>query len=220
MLIRLKSAFLGPRLQLLLKSALFGATLIILKLGDFSVVSFLLFAAVSGFLCLKIKALPVITLVPIAASTVWILDSWLFLMPAIILYTLLLYIIIGIEELIIVHRREWGTVAALLQLYSIFLLFFLVDKSENFLLKYAFTVVGSFLVIHEIIRHAENQFPKRQMLAALVLSFITGQFLWGIALLPIGMINAASLMTLITFLGADMTSAHFQGLAKQRIIVR
>jgi len=221
MLQTLKSAFPGPRLQLLLKSGLFGAALGILKLGNFGAVSFLFFFAVSAWLWLGSRSASVATLAVIAAGTVWILDSRLFLAAAIALFSLLVHTLIGVREVILIRRKEWGALATVLMLYAIFFLFFLADKSASFAPKQALAAIASFFIIKDWIRQsAGDAFPKRQLIAAFVLGFITAQFLWAVALLPLGVINAASMMTAIAFIGAELIISHFRGKAHKRFAVQ
>jgi len=57
-------------------------------------------------------------------------------------------------------------------------------------------------------------------LAAGVSAFIIGQAVWAAALLPIGFINAANLLLIITFLIGEILYRHFTGKVTRNFLVQ
>lgn len=215
---KLKSIFRAPLLALVLKSAIFGGFLFLLKLGEFGILPILFFLAVALLLSSGALHISFLILLAVSTATIWILDGWLFLVLAIVLFSALFYVTVGIKELLFVHRLEWSFVRNLVLFFGIFLLFFLCDKSSFFLIKYLSVFVACFLLLREWFWSLG--FVKRPLLVALVLAFIIFEFLWATALLPLGAINAAALMVLITYILSDFIRHHFQGTLSRQLVLK
>ncbi len=156
----------------------------------------------------------------LAMATVKSLDSYLFLALAVIFFSLLFYLIVGIKELLIIHRSEWSFFKNLLLFYAIFFLFFLTDKSSWFLVKYLGLFAVSFALLREWLLVYEPSFIKRVNLSSAALAFIILEALWVTALLPLGPINSANLMVLITYILFSLTFHYFQGRINRRFVLK
>lgn len=217
---KLKSILREPRLALALKSAIFGGFLTLLKLGDFQLLPILFFLWAAFLLSSKAHRPSFLVFLGVAMATIKILDSALFLGLAVIFFSCLFYLIVGIKELIIVHRSVWDSFKNLLLFYAIFFLFFLTDKSSWFLAKYSAVFIADLFLIKEWILIYESSFLKRVNAASLVLAFIIIEALWVTALLPLGPINSANLMVLITYILFSFTVNHFEGKINRRFVLK
>lgn len=215
---KLKSVFLAPQSILFLKSALFGLSLVFLKSQNFNWLLFLAFLAVFGILFVKSRSMPLAILFASALGTVWALDNFLFIVLTSIFLSILLYLEAGVNDLVIVHRFEWGFIKTLLLLFAIFLLFFVSDKSSYFALKYFLIFIAAFFIFQEWFSQSDIYFPKRHFLTSLIIAFLSVQLLWGIALLPIGALNSASLAVLMAYIFIDFANHYFQGTVSKKVI--
>lgn len=219
---KLKSILRKPQLLLVLKSAVFAGFLFLLKLGDFGILPILFFLW-AVFMLARNAQPSFLVLLFVSAALVNILDRPLFLILAILGSAALFYLTVGIQELIIIRRSEWLLVRNTLLFYIMFLLFFLADKSSFFLFKYLAVFLAAWLILREWFLPPEDslvKFIKRPALMALVLAFVTLQFLWAVALLPLGPVNSASLMALITYILFDFVRHHFQGKINHQLVLR
>lgn len=219
---KLKSILRKPQSLLVLKSAVFAGFLFLLKLGDFGILPILFFLW-AVFMLARQAQPPFLVFLFVSASLVNILDSALFLFLAILGSAALFYLTVGIRELIIIRRPEWLLVRNTFLFYEIFLLFFLADKSSLFFPKYLAVFLAAWLVLREWFLPPEDslvKFIKRPALTALALAFVVLQFLWATALLPLGPVNSASLMALITYILFDFVRHHFQGKINRRLVLR
>lgn len=217
---KLKLILREPRSALVLKSAVFGGFLLFLKLGDFKLLPILFFLWAAFLLSSKAYQASFLVFLGLAMTTVRILDSHLFLSLAVIFFSLLFYLIVGIKELLIVHRSEWSFFKNLLLFYAIFFLFFLTDKSSWFLVKYLSIFAVSFALLREWLLAYESAFVKRVNLASLALAFIIIEVLWVTALLPLGPINSANLLVLITYILFSFIAHYFQGQINRKFILK
>lgn len=220
MLEKLKSVFLAPRSVLLLKSALFGFSLVLLKTLNFDWLPFLVFFTIFGILFFRSRSTPLVVLFVSAVGTVWVLNNFLFIVLLAIFFSVLLYLTAGVKELVIIHRFEWGFIKILLLLFAVFLLFFISDKSSYFLGKYFLVFIAVFLLFQEWFSQSSVYFPKRHMLVSLIAAFLLVQLLWGVALLPIGALNSASLMILISYIIIDFSDNYFLGTVNLKLVIK
>ncbi|MDD5430700.1 MAG: hypothetical protein PHP03_00520 [Candidatus Pacebacteria bacterium] len=135
-------------------------------------------------------------------------------------FSILFYIVLGIKELIFIRQYQWYAIKNILLLYSLFALFFLADKSSFFLIKYLLMFAALYFIFRGWFLWSEDYFPRRYLLASLLFAFISLQILWVAAILPIGFISSASLMTLVSFLLIDFTRNHFSGTVTKKLILR
>lgn len=144
-----------------------------------------------------------------------------FFWSGILLYSYIFYLLIGIKNYLFVKRSRFYYVSAILLFYSIFIEFFLADKSNWFFLKYGAVIAAAFLLFREwLALISAFSFPKRELLAAAVAAFLVAQLLWAVALLPIGFISSANLMLLAVFAIADFLLKHFTGGISKEFIIQ
>ncbi|MDP3999651.1 MAG: hypothetical protein Q8P76_03620 [bacterium] len=219
---KLKLILRKPQSLLVLKSAIFAGFLFLLKLGDFGILPILFFLW-AVFMMARGAQASFLVFLFVSAALVNILDRPLFLVLALIGSAGLFYLTVGIQELIIIRRPEWLLVRNTFLFYIMFLLFFLADKSSWFLFKYLAVFLAAWLILREWFLPPEDslvKFIKRPALMALALAFIVLQFLWAVALLPLGPVNSASLMTLIAYILFDFARHHFQGKINRQLVLR
>lgn len=162
-----------------------------------------------------------LVLLPTAIIGTEILRGSLLFWPGILLYSLIFYLLVGIKEYLFVKRSRLYYVAAMLIFYSIFIEFFLADKSEWFLLKYGLAIFAAFLLFREWLRIISVfSFPKREFLVSAVAALLVGQILWAAALLPIGFVSSANLAFLFVFLLADLLLKHFTGGLFKEVLIQ
>ena len=150
-----------------------------------------------------------------------ILEESLLFWPGIFLYAFIFYLLVGIKNYHFIKRSRLYYLAAILIFYSIYIEFFLADKSGWFLLKYGAVIFASFLLFREWLKLISAfSFPKRELLAAGTAAFLMAQLLWVVALLPIGFIGSANLMLLFTFALADFLLKHFTGSISKEFLIQ
>ncbi len=220
MLAKLKSVLLDPRLLLALKAIAFGGALLELKHFGFSWLPITTFLIVSFFLFGRVRSGAALVLVLLGVATIGILDASLFLTAAAILCAALFYLIAGLKTLTLADRPDTVLLRNLLLFYLLFTLFFIQDKSGYFALTLVTTSGLAFLIFYDWIFDWVGGFPKRHFLAAGVASFIVAESLWGTALLPLGVINSANLLLLITYILTDFLKNYFQGTLNRQHIIK
>ena len=217
---KLKSIFREPRSALVLKILVFGGFLSLLKMGGFQALPVLFFLAAAFILSSRARSASFLVLLATAIATVWILDDSLFLFLAVILYSFIFYLAVGIKELLIVHRSEWNFIKNLVLFYVLALLFFVADKSSFFVFKYVLVFLAIFLLLREWLVFSDTTFHRRYFLTALVAASLLMQILWATALLPLGPINSANLMILVAYMILDFTHKHFRGNINRQLILK
>lgn len=226
---KLKLAFLRHRNQLFwfLKAALFGLALSFTAAADFPAVPISFFVLFSIWLYSRplFESIYVwygfLVLLPVAILGMQILTGTVFNWPGILLFSFIFYLLLGIKNYLVVKRSRLYFVAAILLFYSLFIIFFLADKSEWFLVKYSLAALAAFLLFREWLALIPAfSFPRRELLASAVATLILAQFLWAVALLPIGFISAANLMLLFVFVIADFLLKHFTGGLSREFLVQ
>lgn len=216
------------QLSLFLKAAVFGLILWFVGVRDFQLIPVLFFALAAIFIYSRplFESLYIwygfLVLVPAAILGMKILVGSVSVLPpplaslafggGVVLFSFIFYILLGIKNYLLVKRSRAYFVAAILLFYCLFIIFFLADKSEWFLGKYGLIALASFLLFREWLALIPSfYFPQRELLASVVAALIITQFLWAVALLPIGFISSANLMLLFTFGLADFLLKHFTG---------
>ena len=206
------------QLSLFLKSLIFGVALFWAGLNNFSWASDLFFIAIAIFLYAPplfenyTTLYAFLILLPAAILGTRILNGSSLFIFGILSYSFIFYLLLGIKEYTFIKRSRLYYLAGMLIFYSIFIEFFLADKSELFLLKYGLVIFASFLLFREWLTIITAfSFPKREILSAGVAAFLIAQLLWATALLPIGFISSANLMLLFVFIITDFLLKHFTG---------
>lgn len=223
---KLRSVWKIVQLQLILKSLIFAGLLLWVKASQFSVLPVLIFIAAGSVLYFRNhpqnnleNIYSFLILLLAAMFSVGLLNHFQFILPAIIFFSALFYLILGIKEFSFVRRYEWNSVKNILLIFSVFLAYFMSNRYVLFYPKYLAVFVAIFLLVREWLYWLEPNFPKRYNFIAFVFSFLVLQILWAVSILPLGFMNSASLMTLFVYIMFDSCADYFKGaLTKKQII--
>jgi hypothetical protein len=213
------------QLLLSLKAAIFGIFLLIASLGDFRPLPILFFIIISGIM----YAMPIFGPYPTRYAFLALLISSLLgmkivtgsvlFLPVLFGFAFIFYFLLGIKDLFFVKRSRLYSIAMLFLFYAMFVIFFLSNHSEFYILKYGSVVLASFLLFYEWLALISSfHYPKREIAAAAAGSLIIAQMLWVVTLLPFGFISASNFMLLIVFILANLLFKHFRGELSKKII--
>ena len=224
---KLKLVLKIVRSQLLLKAAIFAGLLFWVKISNFSVLPVFLFLLTNTILYFRGRGQnnsetigSSVILLIISLFGVSMIGHLQFLIPAIILYSVIFYLILGIKDLVFVQRGHLNYFKNILLFYSIFLTYFLSDKYDLFFIKYSLVFVFTFLLVYEWLFWSEKSFVKRRRIIAMVFSLLVLQLTWGASLLPLGFVNSATLMTVLIYIMFDFCLHHFQGTISKELILK
>ena len=216
------------QLLLFLKAVIFGLFLYIASASNFATTQTLFFVVIAFIIYLR----PLFVgeyrgwyafLITLYIS-IWgmkIIVNSIFFLLGIVLFSFIFYLILGIKEIFFIKRSRVYYIASLLILYTLFIIFFLADKSNLFLLKYSGLILATFLLFREWLGLISSfNFPKRQFINAALITFIISQMIWAVALLPLGFIAASNLMILISLIMGNLAFAHFTGILSKRYLIQ
>ena len=162
-----------------------------------------------------------LTMIAVSVMGMRIVSGSLLILPTLLVFSAIFYFISGIKDYLFVKRARLYFISILILFYSIFIIFFLADKSEFFFLKYVALVFASFLLLREWLAIIPSfHFPKRELISAAAASFIITQLVWVVALLPIGFINASNFMLLLVFILSDLLFKHFMGSLSKEVLIQ
>src|SRR3989344_6159625 len=156
------------QLSLFLKSIIFGSLLAWTAAWDFSLPSLFLF--ILGSVAIYARPLfqnystgcAFLVLLPAAILGMRILEGSTLFWPGIFIFSFIFHLLAGVKNYFFIKRSRLYYLAALLLFYSIFIEFFLADKSELFWLKYGAAVFASFLLFLEWLKIISTfSFPQR-----------------------------------------------------------
>ena len=115
------------------------------------------------------------------------------------------FLLIGSKNLNINRQSSVFLLRTLLFLL-VFFVFFLVNKSELFLIKYLLFVAAIFLLFFGLFKN----YPKKKLYTVAFL-FLLAQISWVINLLPIGFINQTALALVFVLIIEELAFLHFNG---------
>jgi len=236
MLKKLNSASKNPALQSAFKALIFS--LILTAFYNYrSFWSFFFFIAIafyfyfnpffeakryfSSFLIFLIIALLAAGHLPITAG------KWNFFTAT--LFGLFFFLFLGIKNLVFINRSLIYEFVNNFLFFSLFIIFFLFDKSNWFFIKYS----GAFLVIFLLFRNflflrdfqREIQAPVSLILAKInlfsaSLAVLISQFILIAAYLPIGFLNLAAISLVAVLALKDLTISHLYGHLNRSVILK
>ncbi|OGY64276.1 MAG: hypothetical protein A3B92_00625 [Candidatus Harrisonbacteria bacterium RIFCSPHIGHO2_02_FULL_42_16] len=213
--------------SLFLKAVIFAAVLYLAAWSDFRIISsiFFIIAAVvlyarpifSGYQIWR--AFTVLLVVAILGMK--IVSGTALFFPAPLAFAFIFYLILGIKDYLFIKRSRIYYIAALLLFYSIFIIFFLADKSDWFAFKYGAVVLASYFLFWEWLGIITSfSFPKREMVISSAAALATGQILLATAFLPIGFLSAANFMLLFVFILNEFILKHFMGGISREFLIK
>lgn len=224
---KLRSVWKIVQLRLILKSLIFAGLLIWVKTSQFGVLPILIFVAAGFALYFRnhtqnnlenIYSFSALLLVSMFGVS--LLSHTQFILPAILFFSVLFYLILSIKEFSFVRRYEWNFAKNILLIFSVFLVYFMSGNYSFFYLKYLALFVAVFLLIKEWLFWLEPNFPKRYNFIALVFSFLVLQLGWAVSILPLGFLNSASLMTVFAYIMFDSCADYFKGTLTSKQITK
>jgi hypothetical protein len=223
---RLKLILRTTQLQLILKTLAFAGLLYWVRISDFTISVVLLFSLLSFIFYFKTyqqdsfeNIFSFLVLLVVSLSTTSLLDHFEFLIPAIIFFSFVFYLILAIKDFALPCRYEWNYIKNLLVLYSVFIGYFLSNKYNLFFVKFLAVFVIVFFVVQEWFLWLGIDFPRRRRLISIVFSFIILQFVWVVSLLPLGFINSALLITIFVYLMFSFCANHFKGTLNKKLVI-
>ncbi len=189
---KLKSVFRNPQSALAFKAVVFAAFFFLAKLGGFSTASIALFLVSATVLYLR----PIFrTFESVGTFAVLLASAIIFcrtfidpidFLFAVIYFPLLLYILVGIKDLILIRREAWKAFLNFALAYPALLIFFYYNQ-------------GSFWwklpLLFAVLLFLSKDFLKTRIVFWLV-AFLSIQVVWAADLLPIGFVSAANLSML------------------------
>jgi hypothetical protein len=147
-------------------------------------------------------------------------SSWLSIIIA-FFFSLLYFLLLGIKNLVFIHRQSLYRLLNGLLFSGILILFLGAPKSGGyFALSYLLIGAASFLLLREYLAFDFESAMGKKNLLALVFSFLTLQFLWVVSLLPIGFLNAAAFSLLIILILVDLAVHNWLGALSRQLILR
>ena len=189
---KLKLVLQNPKLRLAFKALAFAGLIILLRFQNFNLVSIALFAAGAIFLYIKplfrtFELLLPFAVLAVVALLITNLIAWgVYFWIAVIYFTALFFILLGIKDLVVVRREFWRRFLNLALIYPVFLLFFFQNET-SYGIKILLLFLALLILLKELLK-------KRLPTWVLALFLIEG--VWAIALLPLGFISAANLAVL------------------------
>ncbi|PIV31715.1 hypothetical protein COS33_01745 [Candidatus Wolfebacteria bacterium CG02_land_8_20_14_3_00_37_12] len=175
----------------------------------------------SSFLILLIIALLAINHLPTVAG------KWNFFAAA--LLGLFFFILLGVKNLVFINRLLIYEFVNNFLFFSLFITFFLFDKSSWFFLKYAaiflafFALFRVFLFSQDSLWRAEaSSLPisAKINLFSTSLAVLISQFILIAAYLPIGFLNLAAISLVVVLALKDLTISHLYGHLNQSVILK
>lgn len=224
---KLRLVLKNPQLQLAFKALIFGGFLILFKLGGFSLVPLIFFILVS-FLLYSKPIFNTFVFLPsfliLSAASVLVLKNIPesnYSLLVVLFSALLFYLLLGVKNLIFIHRAFWFNFLNLALFYEVFILFFLADKSTFFVLKSLALFFAALILFREFlfVSVPNHPFPKKKTLASWLLAFLVLEIVWAINFLPLGFINSANLAILTVFIFGDLISNYFKATLNRRLIL-
>ncbi|MBU4348176.1 hypothetical protein KJ671_01555 [Patescibacteria group bacterium] len=223
---RLKLVLKTTQLQLILKTFAFAGLLYWVRISDFAIPVVILFSLLSFIFYFKTyhqnsfeNIFSFLALLIASLSTTSLLAHFEFLIPAIIFFSFIFYLILALKDFVLPHRYEWNYVKNLLLLYSVFIGYFLSNKYDLFFVKFLAVFIIVYFVIQEWLLWLGIDFPRRRRLISIVFSFLALQFVWAVSLLPLGFINSALLITLFVYLMFSFCVNHLNGTLNKKLVI-
>jgi hypothetical protein len=137
----------------------------------------------------------------------------------------LFFLLLGIKDLIFVHRQQFSYFLNSLLFLAVFVYFFAANSGSGyFVFKYLAAFSAVFLLLLGPISPIRLISPISPIgpikLIAAGLSFSSVQILWAISLLPFNFLNSASLALLAVLILEDFAVHRLSGTISRRVVLR
>lgn len=133
-------------------------------------------------------------------------------------FSFLFFLFLGIKNLVFINRYQVYQFLNNFLFFLIFIIFFSADKSQLFFLKYLILFPLSFFILKELLMWHFSRFESQLQISvqrisaySATFSFLLGQLVWAIALLPIGFLNLSALMLVFVLASKDLIINHLEG---------
>ena len=201
-----------------LKAAIFGLFVFLAAAGWPLTVIFIVAAAYFYFQPFS-KTRPMLSsfLILLVVSLLFVFypfnEQWPLRLAVVLILSFLFFLLLGIKNLIFVHRQPLYHLFNNSLMFLVFVAFFLSDKSNFFALKYLLAGLAIFLLWHEAFRFALNlgQTAANVNLLAAGFTFLNLQFFWAVALLPLGFLNSSALLLAMVLVMKESAIHHLNG---------
>lgn len=210
MVTKLKSVLTNPISRLLFKAALVGFTFLWSPIA--AALFSLWFYFRPLFYAFNYLSLFIIWL----AMLFWLPVNW---MTAVFL-SFLFFILIGLKDLLLIEKSRWRLVLSFSLFYLVFINFFLLDKSSFFTLKWLVSLLLILFLFNYIFKLFLPELIGKLGIISLIATLIIGEFFWVISWLPLGFLNAANLMALLTFLVSDLIIHYYRRSLGKRLLIK
>ncbi len=216
MVTKLKSVFQSPQSTLAFKALAFGIFFALAKLGGFSLPLIMLFLVASVVLYLR----PFFRTLELAGTFFVLLASAIFFLRtftdsidfyfAVIYFSFLFYVLIGIKDLVLIRREGWRVLLNFALAYPAFLIFFYYNQ-------------GSFWwklpLLLSVLLFLSKDFVKKRI-AFWLTAFLSVQIAWAADLLPVGFVSAANLSILFYAVTISFCDQYSRGeLSRKSLLV-
>lgn len=189
---KLKLAFRSPQSALAFKTAIFAGFFVWAKLGNFSLFPSILFFGVAWILytrplfrTFELIGTFLVLLAGAVAFGATFTDPIDFLF-AVVYFSALFYILVGIKDLVIINREGWRVFLNFALAYPAFLMFYYYNQSHYWWKLPLIFIVLLFL---------SKDFLKKRIVFWLA-AFLGTQVVWVADFLPIGFVSSANLSML------------------------
>ena len=142
-------------------------------------------------------------------------------------FGILFFLLLSVKNLVFVNRRIIYHFLNNFLFATVFLDFFLADKSQLFFVKYLLVFGAIFLLFKEA-TFFEKQYINvgglaaafNDKLMAAIFAFVVFQFIWAIVLLPLGFLNASALALVVALTIKDLMMARLSGNLDRQLVLR
>lgn len=143
-------------------------------------------------------------------------------------FGILFFILLGVKNLIFIHRTLPYYFLQTFLFTSVFMLFFNSDTSGSFIAAYFLLGAAAFFLLREFIGFNfapalglfQTPIAIQGGITAFVFAFLLMELVWVVALLSLGFLNAASFMVLAILLLEDLLLHALGGTLTRQIILR
>ena len=155
-------------------------------------------------------------------------DNFWFAVGVATFFAILFFVLMGIKNLIFIHRTVPYYFLNSLLFSVVFILFFYFDKSNFFAFKYLLSGLAILFLFREFLDFNRESIPNpiqssvlaKKNLLALALAFLTLEFMWVVSLLPIGFLNSASSLLLFILVLDDLLLHLWSGTINRHVVLR
>jgi len=136
------------------------------------------------------------------------------------LWTLGFFALLGLTEFFFVNREQiYGLLNTLILFFS-FAVFFYLNRGGNFWALGLILVLLLVSLFSEALRFFEAGAPRRTFFLSAAAGFVVLELAWILGFLPLGFLNAALFLTLISFLLRDTVVFSLRGKLNLPLILR